>query len=400
MMNNRQHKPSVMFIAGEPSGDLHASAVIRVLKNLSPHAEIDIWGIGGPLMASAGLRQVMPFEPFNRMGYAEVIGSLPFFLNAKKELVRMMKSPLTRPNVLVCVDYSGFNIPMMKEARKLNIPVVWYIAPMVWAWKRKRAEVLGNLASHIAVIFPFETQYFSKYPAPVTFVGNPLTESLPPIDVDAVLPSTSSGNGGGGKAAELVEATVSATSKDFRLAIIPGSRPQEIKNMLGVMTGAADMLRKRHPQVKVTVSRFKGLSEVLFNPATQKGFDLFTGPLPELLQNTDLALITSGTATLEAALLGVPMVIAYRTSPLSYAIYRHFVKISRIGLPNIVAGEAIIPECVQKGVTAKKLYAKMDKFVAMPPHRLETIQNLSALRAKKNKKKPSTEVANIVYSYM
>jgi len=364
-----------MFIAGEPSGDLHASGIIRSIKERAPNSEI--WGVGGPAMAAAGLEQVMPFERFNCMGYVEVLRHLPFFLGAKRRLVRMMKE--RRPNVLVCVDYSGFNIPMLKKARKLGVPVVWYIAPMVWAWKRRRAAVLGSLCSHIAVIFPFEPPYFSKYAAPVTFVGNPLTESLPNVDA------------AGRRFPEHGE---------FRLAIVPGSRGQEIKNMLGVMLDAASLLKQKRPRVKITVSRFRGFGGDIFSEAERRGFELFSGPLPELLQKSDLALVTSGTATLETALMCVPMVIAYRTSKLSYAIYRRFVKISHIGLPNIIANRTVVPECIQDEVTPGNLCEKLDKFLAEPEYWEEAVGSLSALRAQSGERKPSAEAASIVYSYM
>jgi lipid-A-disaccharide synthase len=395
-MAGGSRKPSVMFIAGEPSGDLHASGVIRNIRERRPDAEV--WGIGGPAMAAAGLEQVMPFERFNRMGYVEVLRHLPFFLGAQKTLTKMMES--RRPDVLVCVDYSGFNMPMLKRARKLGVPVVWYIAPMVWMWKRKRAAVLGGLASHIAAIFPFEPPYFSPYKAPVTFVGNPLTESLPQISASGrKFPE----NGG------------------FRLAIIPGSRAQELKKMLPLMLDAASMLKQKYPRLKVTVSRFSKFDESVFAEAKKRGFELFAGPLPELLQKSDLALITSGTATLETALLGVPMVITYRASPLTYIIYEHFVKKNnknqpdvkkpthlgrslppwfRIGLPNIIANKTIVPECVQNNATPKNLYEKADKFLSNSNYWEETVQNLSTLRAQLGEKKPSKEVANIIYSYI
>jgi lipid-A-disaccharide synthase len=361
-----------MFIAGDPSGDAHAAAVVRCLKRRCPAASV--YGVGGPAMAAAGLAQTMPFEPFNRMGYAEVIRGLPFFLGAKKKLIRMMKD--RPPDALVCVDYSGFNMPMMKAARRLGIPVVWYIAPMVWAWKRKRAETLGKHASHIAVIFPFEEQYFAPYPAPVTFVGNPVAESLPPPDISS---------------------RKSPQANDFRIALVPGSRSQEIKNMLGTMVGAAKMLKDKYPGIKITVSRFRGLPESLFAGVP---FDLFAGPLPELLEKSDLALITSGTATLETALRGVPMAITYRTSPVSYSIYRIFVKIRLYGLPNIIAGSRIVPECIQNDATPQNLFAEAERFLSSPPYYEETARKLSALRAALGEKKPSEEVADIIYSYM
>jgi lipid-A-disaccharide synthase len=368
--------PSIMFVAGDPSGDAHASAVVKSIKERCPSA--DLWGVGGPKMQSAGFDSVLPFAEFNRMGYAEVLLHLPFFLGAKKKLLKIM-SGARRPDVLVCVDYSGFNMPLMREAKDMGIHTVWYIAPMVWAWKRKRAAALGALASHIAVIFPFETQYFSPYAAPVTFVGNPLTESLPRIGAKAKnFPGT---NG-------------------FRLAIVPGSRPQEIRNMLDVMIDAACMLKTTFPTIKITVSRFGGFDENIFGRAKDAGFEIFGGPLSALLQRSDLALVTSGTATLEAALLSVPMVAAYRTSRVSYAIYKKFVTIDSISLPNIIAGKPIVPECVQENASPKKLYCEAERLMSIPQRWEETAMNLSALRAQLGEKKPSKELADIIFSFL
>ena len=367
--------PSIMFIAGEPSGDAHAAAAVRAVKERSPSA--DVWGVGGPKMQAAGFDSVLPFAEFNRMGYAEVLPRLPFFLGAKRKLLKTMAGA-RRPDVLVCVDYSGFNTPMMKEARSMGIPVVWYIAPMVWAWKRKRAAELGASASHIAVIFPFETQYFSPYAAPVTFVGNPLTESLPQIGAARKFPGVDG----------------------FRAAIVPGSRPQEIKNMLDVMIDAALMLKTTFPAIKIAVSRFAGLNGSLFRRAEDAGFEIFSGPLQTLLQRSDLALATSGTATLETALMGVPTVIAYRTSRISYAIYKKFVTIDSIGLPNIIAGKRIVPECVQDDANPKKIYCEAERLISMPQRWEETAANLSALRARLGEKKPSKELADIIFSFL
>jgi lipid-A-disaccharide synthase len=368
--------PSIMFIAGEPSGDAHAAAAVAAIKERCPSA--DIWGVGGQKMRAAGFAPVLPFAEFNRMGYAEVLMHLPFFLGAKKKLLKMMAGT-RRPDVLVCVDYSGFNMPMMKEARAMGIPVVWYIAPMVWAWKRRRAAVLGEQASHIAVIFPFEEKYFSPYAAPVTFVGNPLTESLPPISGEAKKFPGLDG---------------------FRLALVPGSRPQELKNMLNVMMDAACMLKTKFPAIKVAVSRFGGFDGSRFRRAKDAGFELFGGPLSALLQRSDLALVTSGTATLEAALLGVPMVAAYRTSRVSYAIYKKFVTIDNISLPNIVAGKAIVPECVQANATPKRLYCEAERLMSLPRLWEEAASNLSALRTSLGEKKPSKELADIIFSFL
>ena len=170
--------------------------------------------------------------------------------------------------------------------------------------------------------------------------------------------------------------------------------------MLGVMANAALALREKYPRIKIAVSKFGKSHNDLFNRAEERGIDIFNGPLPALLMKSDLALITSGTATLEAALLGVPMVVAYRASPLSYAIYKKFVTIKHIGLPNIVAGGAIVPECVQNDVTEQKLFETLDKFISEPQYRAKTIEALTALRARLCERKPSEEVANIVCSHL
>jgi len=364
-----------MFIAGDPSGDKHAAPIIKKLIEKCP--DVKTYGIGGPAMEQTGFQSVLPFEKFNCMGYAEVIKHLPFLLSAKKTLIKMMRAQ--RPDALVCVDYSGFNMPMMKAAAKLKIPVIWYIAPMVWAWKAKRAKTLGDYASHIAAIFPFEIPYFSPFKAPVTFVGNPLTESLPAVnDADKKFPA----------------------GKDFRLAIIPGSRYQEIKNMLPVMLEAVDILKKERPKLKVTVSKFKGVNQELFEDAVQRGIELFDGTLSELMTKSDLALVTSGTASLETALMGVPMVITYRTSTVSYKIYKSLVKIPYIGLPNIIAQKEIVPECIQNDATAQNLADKLNRFIKEPACWEKCVTDLSTLRAVLGEKTPSDEVANIIYSYI
>ena len=205
----------VMFIAGDPSGDEHASHVLHRLKAILPCGRF--FGIGGPAMASHSFEQLMPFEEFNRMGLLEVIEHLPFFLKAKQRLIETMDKE--KPKVLVCIDYPGMNIPLMKAAHERGIPVVWYIVPQVWAWKKNRAAILGRYASFIGTVFPFEVDYFKNYSAPVSFVGHPLVEAM--------------------EKRALTEPSICRASindgNPIRIALIPGSRKQEIENMLAVM---------------------------------------------------------------------------------------------------------------------------------------------------------------------
>jgi lipid-A-disaccharide synthase len=374
---------SIMFVAGDPSGDEHAAAVIERLKTILPDARL--FGIGGPCMQEKGFEALLPFEPFNRMGIAEVLLHLPFFIKAKSILIKQLKDK--SPAALVCVDYPGFNIPLMKAAARLGIPVVWYIVPQVWAWKKKRAEVLGKYASFIAVVFPFEMEYFRPYPAPVEFVGHPLVELL-----DQGRPAVR------GRTSPALE-----KNGPVRLALVPGSRPQEIAHMLPSMIGAAISLKKTYPSMSVAVSRARGLSAELFSPQTGRFEKQFPGcievsdaPLFHLVHNIDCAIVTSGTATLQTALAGVPLVVAYRTSAITYSLLKSMVCLPYIGLPNIVAGERIVPECIQNEATGERLAAEVRRFLDSKELYDTTREKLSALRMKLGGKKPSVEVASAI----
>ena len=364
-----------MFIAGDPSGDQHTASIIQQLRSEMPEASL--WGIGGPAMENSGFAPVMPFAPFNRMGFVEVALHIGFFLSAKKKLIDLMVKK--RPDALVCVDYPGFNIPMMKAAHRAGIPVVWYIAPMVWAWNRRRAEILGTFASHIAVIFPFEVPCFSPYGSPVTFVGNPLVEAMHREGAFAHARKIHPGN------------------NSFRVAIVPGSRRQEIEHLLPRMLKAFSILKQRHPGLRATVSRCSTVPVLMFRRIIGDApVEVFDGPLREMLVRADCALVTSGTATLEAALMGVPLVVAYHTSFITYAIARHLVTIPLIGLPNIIAGEQIVPECIQRQADGANLAVIMERFIESPELYNDTVNNCILLREQLGSKKTSLEVSGII----
>jgi lipid-A-disaccharide synthase len=368
--------PGIMFIAGDPSGDIHASHVVRRLREERP--ALDLYGIGGPAMASAGLTQLMPFEPFACMGVWEVLRQLPFFLAARRTLTRALAE--RRPDALVLVDYAGFNIPMMKAAHRLGIPVVWYIAPKVWAWKRRRAAVLGRHCAAIATIFPFEKSYFDGFGARVAFVGNPLMESLAS---DSRPPRP--------------QYAVPKPGVFFKIALVPGSRRQELEQTLLPMIAAFNILRRNFRQIRATVSCVPWLPKALYaDQAEASGVDLFDGPLPELLAGSDLALVTSGTATLETALCGVPHVIVYKTSALTYRLFKLFVKVPFIGLPNIVAGSQVVPELMQDEMQPVKMAAELERYIADRAYYQQTQTRLTALSEELGSRKPSEEVARMV----
>ena len=362
-----------MFAAGDPSGDQHASAIVQRLSTLMPG--VRCFGIGGPAMRSMGFEPLMRFEDFNRMGLWEVLVHLPFFLKAKKILTTAMDS--NKPEALVCVDYPGLNIPLMKEAYKRGIPVVWYIVPQVWAWKKKRAALLGKYASYIGAVFPFEVDFFKSYSAPISFVGHPLVEARQ---------YRNKVNGTG----ELKN----QRDRDSILLLVPGSRKQEVAAILPVMINAAVLLKRQYPTMRVLVSKCHGLPMELYQPAClQTDIDVFEGRLSDVLDRVRYALVTSGTATLETAFAGVPMVIVYRTSAVTYWILKQMVRVPYIGLPNIVAGERIVPECIQRKANGHELAQEMKKYVESPDYYELTVKKLARLRGVLGGKNPSGEVA-------
>jgi len=372
--------PSVMFVAGDPSGDEHASHILPKLRELVPNCRC--FGIGGPAMTAYGFESLLPFEEFNRMGLIEVLTHLPFFLKAKKRLIAALD--IEKPKVLVCVDYPGLNFQLMEAAKARNIPVVWYIVPQVWAWKKKRAAILGNQASFIGTVFPFEVDYFKQYPAPVAFVGHPLVEAL--------------------EKRQVLHAPARLAfdkSSSFRIALIPGSRKQEIVHILPEMVKAAILLKKKYPHIQLTVSRCRHFSEEMFKKMCRGAdIEITTGSLSDLLSKTDMALVTSGTATLETALAQIPLVIAYRASSFNYALMKNMVTVPFIGLPNIVANEKIVPECIQGEASAKNMASEIEKYIVSREHYDSTVDKLSQLKNMLGSKKPSEEIANAISSFI
>jgi lipid-A-disaccharide synthase len=366
----------ILLVAGDPSGDRHAAALLARLNRTG--RTFRFFGIGGPAMQAQGLEPLLPFGPFNKMGFKEVLLHIPFFLEARRRIKREMKK--RRPAALVCVDYPGLNIRLMADAHRLGIPVVWYIVPQVWAWKRRRARILGEQASHIAVVFPFETALFTPFRAPVSYVGHPLVEAM--------------------KEHGPAEAqTNAAPSPPSSIALVPGSRPQEVAMMLPVMVGAFRILRGIYPRLQGTISRCDGLPGRFFDRyVNESGMKIDPSPLPVLLEKADLAAVTSGTATLETALMGVPMVIVYKTSAINYAILKHFVSMPYIGLPNIVAGEKIVPELIQNDFTAQKLSEALKVFIEDRNSYAVASSRLSALKQLLGEKSASRETARIVVS--
>ena len=328
----------VMMIVGEASGDLHAAGVIREMKKRNP--AVELYGVGGDKMIAEGFRIVYHIREVNFMGFVEVIRHLPVIRAVTFTLKQILQ--LKRPDVVVLVDYPGFNLRFAKIVKKLGIRIVYYISPQVWAWHRSRVKQMKKLVDKMLVIFPFEVPFYEKEGVPVEFVGHPLLE--------------------------VVESTME--DRHFRkrygldpelpiLAVLPGSRRQEIDNIFPAMLSAAKAVaRERNMQVAIGVA--PTLDEGYFRTMHGSGtVPLVKGATYDLMHHAAFAMVTSGTATLETAMFSTPMVVVYKTSWMTYLIGRLLVQVKNIGLVNIVAGRTIVPEFIQHRATAKNLAESM-----------------------------------------
>lgn len=360
--------PRILISAGEPSGDLHGAAVARALRQRWPGAEL--YGLGGPRMEAEGVRLLAHVDELAVMGFVEVASRLPYFIR----LLRRMRRSLDErpPSLVVPIDYPGFNLRLAAAARKRGIPVLYYIAPQVWAWHRSRVHGMAGRTDAIAVILPFEEPLFREAGGRATFVGHPLLDRERPVTPRATF---------------LGELGVDPARPV--LALFPGSREQEVRRHAGLFAAAARRVVERHPEVQPVVGAGPGVP-----PALLAGMDL---PSSDdgwaLLHHARAALVKSGTGTLEAALAGTPLVIAYRMHPATYAVARRLVEVEHVGLVNLVAGERVAPELIQDAATPESLAEALGPLLVDGPARERALRGISRVRSALQVDGPEPSVA-------
>jgi len=322
------------IVAGEHSGDAHGGNLVKAFTKVAPGAR---WfGAGGPVLVSAGVDLLVPMEKLAVVGISEVLTHLP---DLWREMSRLKAALLQkRPDALVLVDFPDFNFRLARFAKGLGIPVVYYITPQVWAWRQGRTEFLRRFVDRALVIFPFEETFLRERGVAAVFVGHPLVDTAHPDsplgdflarhDIDPSLP---------------------------RVALLPGSRASEVRRNLPPLVGAARLLHARHPDAAIMVPWAEGLPSSLRAGFSTAPVRWISGAYRDVLGHADVAAVASGTATLEAALMGVPQVIVYRLKPMTYAIGRRLVKLERVGLPNVVLGESAVPELIQDAFTPERV---------------------------------------------
>jgi lipid-A-disaccharide synthase len=322
----------LLLSCGEASGDLYAGALTRELRALEP--SLTIAGLGGPQFEAAGGRLIDDYRDIAVTGLTEAIAKVPRSYAALRRLVAAARAE--RPDALIVIDSPDFNFRLAPAVRKLGVPVIYYISPQIWAWRPGRLKTIRRIADRVLVIFPFEEAIYREGGVPVEFVGHPL--------VDLSAPSMT-------RERFLTQHGLSAPAPT--VAILPGSRPNEVARILPDLAAAAGLMRAQIPTVQFVVARAPHLADRLFDPvqAIPTGMAVVEGDANTVLASADVALTASGTATVQTALHDTPMVIVYRLSPITYRLGKRLVNVTNVGMVNLIAGETIVPELIQDAFT-------------------------------------------------
>ncbi len=332
--------PKVGIVAGEASGDLIGSHLIRALKKHRP--DIEFIGIAGPKMQGEGARSLFPIERLSVRGYVEVLRHLPGLLKIRSELAQFFIK--TKPDLFIGIDAPDFNFGLERKLKRKGIPTIHYVSPSIWAWRKGRIGKIKRAVSHMLALFPFEPAIYEAANVPVTYVGHPLADILP-MEPDRQ------------------GARESLKLKDDKLviAMLPGSRQSEVKQLADLYVKTAQLIAQEHPDVQFLVPLITRETRAIFeqamyaNQAYETPIQILFGHAHMAMEAADAVIVASGTATLEAALLKRPMVITYRMPRLSWWILKRMNYLPYVGLPNILAGRFVVPELLQHDAIPEKL---------------------------------------------
>lgn len=376
-MSTRNSPYIVLFSAGESSGDQHAAHMFQELRKQSPN--IHGVGMGSSKMRQAGIDIRFDSSGIGVIGLVEI---LKHYAEIKRAL-KLMKQIISneKPDLLVCVDYKEFNLKLAQFAKRLGVKVLFYVSPQVWAWRPGRVVTYGKAIDMMAVIFPFETAYYDAKNVPVRYVGHPSVDKVHPL-----------------RSKQEDFESFGLNPEHPVVGVLPGSRANEIKRILPVMIQAVSILAERHPELQFLLPQADSVSD----EDLQK--HLHDCPVPikvvkqqpyDAIQCCDAIMTTSGTASLEIALLQVPMVIAYRLSPLTYWLGKQLIKIPFIGLPNIIAGHAIVKELIQNSLTANSLAVEIGLLLNDVEYRAICLQGLKLVKTGLGEGGGSKNMANL-----
>jgi len=364
--------PRVLVVAGEASGDLRGAELVRALCELVP--DVEVFGIGGAELRRAGMRVLVDSSELSAMGLTELSSRWRTILASYRRVRKLLRAGATsapgalaggepgpgRPDLAVLIDFPDFNLRLAKVARRAGVPVLYYVSPQVWAWRRYRVRTLARRVDHLAVVFPFEADLYRGL-TEVTFVGHPALETVHAtrsphdtrvgIGLDPALPL---------------------------ITLLPGSRAAEIKALLPAMLGALEMVG---PHVQAVIALADEALRPLVEELSGRKVPVVSGDTYNLVAAADLVLLSSGTATLETALLERPMVIMYRLAPITYALARLLVRVPFIGMPNLILNRRVVPELIQRQVTPARIAREARAILEDPLRAAEIRLELGRVRA-------------------
>jgi lipid-A-disaccharide synthase len=355
----------VMLSCGEASGDLYAGALLAALRSLDPH--VHAFGFGGAKMAEAGAQLTGDFRGFSVTGLVEALAVVPKSWRMLRVLGDAARAQ--RPDVFVAIDFPDFNLRLLPRMHQLGIPIVYYVSPQLWAWRATRMETIRRFVTRMLVNFPFEEPLYREAGVPVEFVGHPLIDlAVPARGREAFL-----------RAHQLDPARPT-------LALLPGSRPNELRQMVPTIAEAAELIGRRLPGVQFLVARAPGLESALFGPldrlrAAGRSLAVVEGAADDVLAASDAVITASGTATIQAALHGCPMVIVYRLAPLTYALGKRVVRVTTYGMVNLVAGRPVVRELIQHDFTAGAVADEAISLLTDAAHAGTMRRDLAEVRA-------------------
>jgi len=368
--------PRLLVSSGEPSGDLYAGELVRHLRPQLP--ALEAFGLGGDHLAAAGAELLVHVRDLAVVGLLEVVQHLRRLRGIFRDvLARVERTP---PDLAVLVDYPDFNLRLARALRQRGVRVAYYVSPQIWAWRRGRMATIRDTVEHMIVIFPFEEALYRDAGVPVTFTGHPL--------VDLV--------GGPGEHKAALRSLGLDPGRPT-VAVLPGSRPQEVAHNLGPIAGGLSRIASARPGVQFAVAVAPGLDPTRLETALSGvAARLVTGRTHDVLGSATCAIVASGTATVEAALLGTPMVVVYRLSPLTYALGRPFVRVPHYAMANLIAGRRVVTELIQSGFTPDAVASEVLALLDDPARRAGVREGLLGVRERLGPPGASARAAEVV----
>lgn len=370
----------VLMVAGEASADQYGARLVKEILVRNP--EVVFWGIGGEKMAGAGVKILFTSQEMAVVGLTEVVPRIAKIFTAARRLQRIVKEK--KPDLLILLDYPDFNIHLAKSGARCGVPVLYYISPQIWAWRKGRVRKIRKRVDRMAVILPFEESYYRKKGVIVEYVGHPILDIWP-------------GSPGG------FHALKRAVSPIPVLGLVPGSRPEEVRSLLPGMLSAAALLKKSHPGLRCVLPLAQTVDEEMvrqFIGGSSVPVVLSRKGMYDTLQDCDAVIAASGTVTLEIALMAIPMVVVYRLSRVSFEVGKRIINVPYISLVNLVAGRKVVPELIQDDANPDKMASGIERVLREGDARVQMIQNLEAVSKRLGEKGASARTAEIALEMM